>query len=97
MAMTITIGKRGALGGSAFRCVEVTHDGSTSSLAASSIDLSYIEWFTQSWSTTSTDMTVSTTFGMNGCSIEAGNKSIGWFVDPLPKASSISRLFIVGW
>ena len=97
MAMTISIKKRGALGGSAFRCVEVTHDGSTSSLVASSVELSYIEWFTQSWSTTSTDMTVSTTFGMNGCSIESGNQSIGWFVDPLPKASSISRLMIVGW
>jgi hypothetical protein len=43
MALTFTQRLRISLGGKAFRCYEVTHDGTVTSIAASDLDMNYVE------------------------------------------------------
>lgn len=47
MALTFSEKARGSMGGRAFRCVEVTHDDSATTVEASNLGLNYIEaaWF----------------------------------------------------
>ena len=98
MALTISEDFRMSAGGRQMRFVNVTHDGSTSDITAKSIGLTYIDWFSHSWATTSTDITVSTVHGHQYVSIVAGDSPrIAWCGDPLPKAASTSQLVIIGW
>ena len=49
MTITLTEQFRADLGGRKWRAYQVTHDESTSTIAAISIDLNYIDFFTHSY------------------------------------------------
>jgi len=94
MALTLSQLKRGSLDGSAFRIYSITHDGSTTSVSAASMDLDYIEAVLAHHVNISMQANTSLPLAMNKISINASNTGVTWSeVD----ANAISILTVIGW
>jgi hypothetical protein len=96
MALTITENFRMTAGGRAFRFVTITHDESTSTFTAGSVDLDYIEFVMQgTMYLASTPADTSTLINHAIISITNEHTVVGWLLPP--KAGSKSQLQIIGW
>ena len=96
MAITITEQFRADLGGRKWRAFQLTHDESTSTVAAISIDLNYIDFFTHSYTNlTSAPANTSITARYLTMSINATRDTLT--ITQPPKAGSKSSLLAIGW
>lgn len=96
MALTLTENFRADLGGRKWRMFSVTWDEVTSTIAAASIDLTYIDFFTHSYTNfTSAPANTSLTARYLTLSLNATH-SLLTLTEP-PKTGSISKLLVIGW
>lgn len=94
MALTITENFRMTAGGRAWRCFEVKHDsGTTLSLTAASIDLTYIQAIVGVNTRMSMVAVASNLLDQLYITIKAGNQSLIW------SSSSVCTqdITVVGW
>ena len=96
MAITLTERFRMQAGGRQNRFFEVTHDESTSTIAAASLDLTYIDWFSHAYTNlTSAPANTSITARYLTMSINATRNTLT--ITQPPKAGSKSQLHVIGW
>ncbi len=96
MSLTLTEGFRMSAGGRQFRFITVTHDQSTSTFTAFSVDLSYIEGMVAgSPYILSTPANLSVYLEHTYVSI-VGDNDIVRFTQP-PEIGSTTKLILVGW
>jgi len=94
MALTITEKLRMTAGGKAWRFIEIVHDsGTTLSLTAASIDLTYIEAIAGVVTKMSMVAVGSNLLDQMAPSISADNTALGW----ASSAVCTQKLTIVGW
>ncbi len=93
MALTITVDTTMGLGGKAFRFVTITHDETTSTFTAGSVDLAYIEfvglmgtYYTSTTASAAVDIALSI----------VGDGTIIDLLFPV-KAGSKSKIMLIGW
>lgn len=94
MALTISEKFRYTAGGRAFRVYEITHDGSTLTLTAGSMDLDYIEAIIAHNAKPSMQANTSVPLNLQKISIAANHKSVLW---PESDANAVSQLTVQGW
>ena len=90
MALTFSEKLRGSMGGKAWRAFEVTHDGSTTAMSASSFDLDRIEFATFSLGTLASApaATVTMTVAASGLTTDLSEAL---------KATSITQHTVIGY
>ncbi len=98
MSLTLTEDFRMSAGGRQFRFITVTHDESTSTFTATSLDLTQFEYVMAGTPyLASTVADVSALIGATNVSITGGSdKNTITFGLP-PKPASTTRLMIIGW
>jgi len=94
MALTISETFRWSAGGRAFRCYDITHDGSVLSISAASMDLDYIEAIVGHSAYLSMDVPTSELMGVLRVSINAAHSGVTWAET---EANGKSHLTVVGW
>ncbi|MFX0194548.1 MAG: hypothetical protein ACFFCW_00375 [Candidatus Hodarchaeota archaeon] len=96
MALTLTEKFRWTAGGRAFRVFQVTHDEATSTIAAASVDLSYVEFVMQGTPYLASDVANTSVLLQHMAVSITGNGTTIEFALP-PKTGSKSNLLIIGW
>lgn len=94
MALTITQKVRESLNGRAFRVYEIVHDGSTLSITAGSMEMTYIDAIVAHSVYQSMAAPASALMNMLHISINAANSGVVW---DATEANSKSYLTVVGW
>lgn len=92
MALTISVDSRMGLGGKAFRFVSVTHDETTTTFTAASVDLDYIEFAGNCGTNYTSDVA---SIGQHVTLSIIGNNTITLLYPA--KAASITRMMLIGW
>lgn len=96
MALTLTEKFRGGVGGRTMVCYDITHDEATSTIAAASIGLTYIDYYQHAYQVlTSAPANTSITARYLTMSINATRSQLT--ITQPPKAASRSSLTVIGW
>jgi len=96
MALTLTEQFRADLGGRKWRFFHVTHDESTSTIAAASLDLTYIDYFDYRMQYIASDAANTSILALyNHASINATHSTLTMGLPA--KANSIAHLMVIGW
>ena len=93
MALTISEDFRMTAGGKAFRFMKITHDESTSTITAASMDLDYIDFVGDLGTYYSSD--IASVAMRVVLSIITENTAIDFGLPA--KAASTTRFFVIGW
>jgi len=96
MALTLTENFRMTAGGRQFRFITVTHDESTSTFSAASVNLEQFEYVicgTPYLASTAAD--VSAYMGATNVSITGDNDTVTFGLPP--KVASTTRMMLIGW
>lgn len=96
MSLTITEQFRMSAGGKAFRFVTITHDESTSTFTAGSVDLDYIEFVHHGTPYIASDV-ANTSVLLQHCMVSIINDGTKVQFALPPKTASKSQLMIIGW
>ena len=96
MAITLTEQFRGSVGNRQMRAYDVTHDETTSTITALSMDLKYIDWYSHSYTVfSSAPADTSIVARYLTMSINATRSTLT--ITQPPKAASRSSLLVIGW